>query len=319
MEKTTRVLLWCAPISRTAVEAELRKLSGIELTSVANVEDAIAHVGAADILVLPVFNYTPALADAIRASKTLRFLQLLTIGFDRLLLDKPQASLALASAGDSLSPAVAEHAVAMMLALGRRFPEAQTNLAQQKWDGSQNARMFSLDGKTATIVGFGAIGREAALRLRPFGAHIIGVGRSAPTSELADERIPVDQLDAALGRSDIVMIATPLTDQTRHMFDSARIGRMTKGAVLINIARGPIVDTQALTSALQSGHLGGAGLDVTDPEPLPADHPLWKAPNVIITPHVAAAGGYRRLGIFAATNVSAFMRGETPKALIAQS
>ncbi len=316
MQNKPHVLLWCAPISRTAVEAELRKLTDIDLVSVTSADDAIAQVGDADIVVLPVFHYSPALANAIRASSKLRLLQLLTIGYDRLLLDKPQGGLAIASAGDSLSPAVAEHAVAMMLALGRRLTEAQANLAQQKWDGSQNARMFSLDGKSVAIVGFGAIGREAAIRLRAFGAHIIGVSRTAPTSDLVDESVGVHDLDSILGRADVVMLATPLTDQTRNMFNSARIARMKKGAVLINIARGQIVDTNALTAALQSGHLGGAGLDVTDPEPLPADHPLWRAPNVVITPHVAAAGGYRRLGIFAAENVAAFLRGETPKALI---
>ena len=311
-----RVLLWSAPISRAAVESELKKLPGVDLVSVASADDAIAQMASADVAVLPVFNYTPALANAVRASARLRFLQLLTIGYDRLLTDKPQDSLSIASAGDSLSPAVAEHAVALMLALGRRIHEAQTNAAQQKWDSTQNTRMFSLDGKTIAIVGFGAIGKEAALRLRPFGAHVIGISRTAAPSDLADEVAPASELDAILPRADIVMLSTPLTDATRRLFDASRIARMKKGAVLINIARGQIVDTHAMVEALQSGQLGGAGLDVTDPEPIPADHPLWRAPNAIVTPHVAAAGGYRRLGLFAAANVAAFLRGETPKALI---
>jgi phosphoglycerate dehydrogenase-like enzyme len=311
------VLLWSAPISRAAVEAALRGVEGVALTSVTKVEDAVAHLPQADALVIPVFNYTPELMAAIRAAPRLRFLQLLTIGFDRLAKDPPPNELTIATAGDALSPAVAEHAVTLILALGRRLHDSQANLAQAKWDGAHNTRMSSLDGKVVTIFGFGAIGREAAARLRPFGAHVIGISRSAQPSDVADEVLPPSRLDEALGRSDVVLIAAPLTEETRHAFNAARIARMKKGAILVNIARGPIVETQALIDALQSGQLGGAGLDVTDPEPLPADHPLWRAPNIILTPHIAASGSHTRLAKFAAENVAAFVRGETPKALLA--
>jgi phosphoglycerate dehydrogenase-like enzyme len=310
------VLLWAPPISRAAVESALRGVDGVALTSATKAEDAVTHLPAADALVIPVFHYTPEMMAAIRDAKNLRFLQLLTIGFDRLAKDPPPKELMIATAGDALAPAVAEHAVSLILALGRRLHDSQANLAQAKWDGAHNTRMASLDGQVATIFGFGAIGREAAARLKPFGAHVIGVSRSASPSDVVDEVITPAGLDEALGRSDVVIIAAPLTAETRHAFDAARIARMKKGAILVNIARGPIVDTQALIDALQSGQLRGAGLDVTDPEPLPSDHPLWRAPNLILTPHIAAAGSHTRLAKFAAENIAAFVRGETPKALL---
>jgi len=311
-----RVVMWAAPLSRASLEESFAKLRGFDFVSVRSAEEAIAALPDADVLVAPVFNYTPPVAEAARASTRLKFIQLLTIGYDRMMTDKPRAGILVASAGDSLAPAVGEHAVALMLALGRRLHDAQSNLAQAKWDGAFNTKMFTLEGKTITIVGFGAIGREAAKRLRPFGTRIIGIARRMPTSELADERLTVASLDDVLGRTDIVMIATPLTPETKGLFDTVRIGRLKKGALLVNIARGSVVDTHAMCAALHSGQLGGAGLDVTDPEPLPADHPLWRAPNVIITPHVSASGSAERLAVFAAANVAAYVRGETPQALV---
>lgn len=311
-----RVVMWAAPISRASLEASFTKVQGIDFVSLKSAEETIAALPDADVLVAPVFNYTPAVANAVRASTKLKFIQLLTIGYDRMATDKPQESVKVASAGDSLAPAVGEHAVAMMLALSRRLHDAQANLPAAKWDGAYNTKMFTLEGKVVTIVGFGAIGQQAAKRLKAFDAHIIGVSRTRPTSNLADEKLTTNQLDSVLGHSDIVMISTPLTPQTKGMFDAARIARMQKGAFLINIARGSIIDTNALTEALNSGHLGGAGLDVTDPEPLPPEHPLWKAPNLVLTPHVSASGSAERLAAFAAQNVAAFVRGETPKALV---
>ncbi len=311
-----RIVMWAAPISRASLEAAFAKIPNIEFTSVKNADETIAALPDADVLVAPVFNYTPAVANAVRASTKLKFIQLLTIGYDRMALDKPQSTVSVSSAGDSLAPAVGEHAVAMMLALSRRLHDAQANIPSAKWDGAYNTKMFTLEGKIVTIVGFGAIGQQAAKRLKAFDAHIIGISRTRPVSPLADEKLTINQLDSVLGHSDIVMISTPLTPQTKGMFDAARIARMQKGAILINIARGSIIDTNALTEALNSGHLGGAGLDVTDPEPLPPEHPLWKAPNLVLTPHVSAAGSAERLAGFAAENVAAFVRGEKPKALI---
>ncbi len=311
-----RVVLWAAPLSRASLEESFGKLAGIDFVSVKSADETVAALPDADVLVAPVFNYTPAVANAVRASSKLKFIQLLTIGYDRMALDKPQTGMIVASAGDSLAPAVGEHAVALMLALGRRLHDSQANIPAAKWDGAHNTKMFTLEGKTIAIVGFGAIGQQAAARLRPFGAHIIGISRTRPTSNLADEKLTIKQLDGVLEHADIVMISTPLTPETKGMFDAARIARMKKGAMLINIARGSIIDTNALAEALTSGHLGGAGLDVTEPEPLPADHPLWKAPNLLLTPHISAAGSADRLSQFAAENVAAFVHGDKPKALV---
>ena len=140
------------------------------------------------------------------------------------------------------------------------------------------------------IVGYGQIGREIALRARPFGIRTIAVSRTRKSDDLLDESYTLSELDQALARADIVMLTIALTPETRHLFDRRRLAACKPGVVLINVARGGLVDQQALAAALASGQVGGAGLDVVDPEPLPASDPLWAAPNLIISPHFAGGG-----------------------------
>ena len=139
------------------------------------------------------------------------------------------------------------------------------------------------------VVGMGGIGSEIARRAKGFDMRVLATVRSArPAPDYVDELGTAADMDRYLAEADVVAVALPLTDETRGLFDAERFALMKAGAYFLNIGRGPIVDTDALLAALQSGHLAGAGLDVTDPEPLPADHPLWRQPKVIITPHVAS-------------------------------
>jgi phosphoglycerate dehydrogenase-like enzyme len=133
---------------------------------------------------------------------------------------------------------------------------------------------------TVLIVGYGSIGQAIEMRLAPFGTKFLRVARSA-----RDGVAPVSQLDDLLGQADIVVLTTPLTSETRHLINASRLATMKLGALLVNAARGPLVDTDALVKALREEKIRAA-IDVTDPEPLPTGHPLWKAPNLLLTPHV---------------------------------
>jgi phosphoglycerate dehydrogenase-like enzyme len=181
---------------------------------------------------------------------------------------------------------LAGHAVAFLLAFARRFDHY---LPQKRWQ--RGPHMIDLPAKTALIVGVGGAGAEAAKLCAALGMRVLGIDprvQEAPPG-MADLAGP-DRLDARLGEADFVILTTPETPQTVGLFNAGRLAAMKKGAYFINIARGRCVVTGDLVAALRSGHLAGAGLDVADPEPLPADNPLWAMPNVLITPHVAISG-----------------------------
>ena len=141
------------------------------------------------------------------------------------------------------------------------------------------------------ILGFGPIGQAVRDRLVGFEARVTAIARSSRTDEKGTRIVPYDQLHAVLGQADALVVAVPSKPETRRMIDAAAFAAMRSGSFIVNVSRGAIVDTDALVAALESGRLGGAALDVTDPEPLPPEHPLWAFPNVLITPHTAWTGG----------------------------
>jgi phosphoglycerate dehydrogenase-like enzyme len=188
---------------------------------------------------------------------------------------------------------MAEHAMGLMLALARNFPDSvrqqdRAQWAQQAlWDLPQH--LTELNGRLLLIVGFGSIGKEVARRARAFDMRVWGVRRAAKEdSPLADKILPVAELAAALPQADFVVIAAPETPETRHLIGAEEIALMKPGARLVNVARGSLLDEVALLQALEGGKLGGAALDVVASEPLPPESPLWKAPNLLITPHTSA-------------------------------
>lgn len=182
--------------------------------------------------------------------------------------------------------AIAEHMLGMLLELFKKlelYRDAQKSGAWQ----SQGA-VKAVYGSTVLVLGMGDIGGEFAARCKALGAKVIGVRRSPrPCPEYADEVHLLEDLDSLLPQADVVAVTLPGTDATRGLMSRERLAKMKEGAVLLNVGRGFIVDTEALCDALERGHLSGAGVDVTDPEPLPPTHRLWNIPTAVVTPHIS--------------------------------
>ena len=184
-------------------------------------------------------------------------------------------------------PVISEHVFALLLSLTRRLDRYAVNQERGEWQ-REAAEPWELSGRTMLVAGLGGIGREVARRAAGFDMRVIGTVRTAREApDFVDLLVTGERTDEFLPEADVLVICLPLTDETAGFFDARRLDLLPDHAVVINIARGGLLDTNALVAALEEGRLAGAGLDVTDPEPLPADHPLWQAPNVRITPHVA--------------------------------
>ncbi len=204
---------------------------------------------------------------------------------------------------------VAEHALALLLAGLRQINTAVT----RHWDKERiDTSVRSLHGSTVAIVGAGGIGASLGPRLKACGARVVAVNRSGRDVPGADEVRRSSELDSVWSSVDHVVLAAPSTAKTRHMINAETLAALPNHAWVVNIARGPLVDEEALYRALVDGEIAGAALDVTDPEPPAEDHPLWSLPNVIITPHVAnpASGLTREMAPWLAENVRRFAAGE---------
>jgi phosphoglycerate dehydrogenase-like enzyme len=195
------------------------------------------------------------------------------------------------------SPVIGEHAIAMAMALARALPVYAKKMQSDEGVTLYTGRpgMMPLAGKTMLVVGLGGIGTEAARRAAALGMRVIGTRNSSREGPEFVEYVGLaDELLELAGQADVIVNALPLTRTTENLLDKAFFDATRKGVLFVNVGRGATVQTDALVAALKSGQVGGAGLDVTEPEPLPADHPLWQLDNVIITPHVAGYGGERQ-------------------------
>lgn len=250
----------------------------------------------------------------IAASPRLKLLQLNSAGTDAYIVPGVLGEgTVLANATGAYGKSVAEHLFAMALTLQKKLHLYRDNQAQCLW--KDEGAVTSIADATVLVVGLGDIGTHFARLCKALGAHTIGVRRrSCDAVEGVDEVYLSNALDTLLPRADVIASFLPGTGSTRGTFNADRFRRMKDSAVFVNGGRGNTVDTDALLQALQSGQLYAAGLDVTDPEPLPADHPLWKQPNAFITPH--SSGGYHLQGTLdrivgiAARNLAHFTKGE---------
>ena len=214
-----------------------------------------------------------------------------------------------------MGPAIAEHSMAMLMSIAAGLPAYQRNQPQGAWDRSPSTRpgFGELEGKTLLVVGLGGIGTEVAWRAHGLGMRVIATRNSSRAGPDYVEYVGLaDELPELAARADVVVNALPLTPATTGLFDADFFKAVKPGAIFISVGRGASTDTDALVAALQSGRIYGAGLDVTDPEPLPATSPLWQLDNVIITPHVSAAGSgsWGRVALIAVENLRRYVAGE---------
>lgn len=215
--------------------------------------------------------------------------------------------------------AISEHMLGVLLEIYKKLHVYRDAQHLHQWKSLGWVR--SIEGSTVLVLGMGDIGGEFGRRVKALGAHVIGVRRTdTRCPDYADEVHLTTDLDRLLPMADVVAITLPGTKETAGLLDRRRIGLMKPGAVVLNVGRGIVIDTEALCDALESGHLGGAGLDVTDPEPLPPDHRLWDIPNAVITPHIS--GFYHlpetleRIIQISASNLKAFAEGKPMRNII---
>ena len=285
----------------------LKDIEGVEYVIASTEEEAIRM--AADI------DATIDICGApfIEAAPKLRWVQMLSTGVNGVPFDLLQErGIVLTNAG-AYGPNMADHTMAFMLMLSRQIPQILRRQEKERWlkKDTPIPDPGELDGQTLLIIGLGGIGLETAKRAAAFGMRIIATRRhiDRPAPDYVHELHPIEALDDLLPRADWINVSVPYTADTTDLIGDREFGLMRDGVHMLCLARGGIINTDALLRALDSGKVAGAGLDVTDPEPLPDDHPLWDYPNVVITPHSSglSEAAFRRLGELVAYNAQRFL------------
>ena len=231
--------------------------------------------------------------EQFQHARKLKWIHSTAVGVSQLMYSELRSSgVILTNPSGILSALMAEHTVGLMIALARHFPDSVRYQDRARWSqievSSQPGPLTELNGQLLLIVGYGSIGREIARRARAFDMRVWGVTRSGKGDATHIEKIlPIAQLEDALPHADYIVLSAPDTQETQKLLGPAQIAKMKPGARLINVGRGSLLDEAALIRALETGALGGAALDVAAAEPLPAESPLWKAPNLFITPHTS--------------------------------
>ena len=283
---------------------------GVELVVVRSEADAIAQAEDADAII------GSCAGRVVSAAPKVIWVQIFSAGAERcLVVDQIRSEqVILTNMQKMSSPVIAEHVIAMTLALARGLPQFSKTMPQGKWLRGSGVTdgMQTIAGKTMLVVGLGGIGTEVARRAAALDMRVIGTRRSSREGpEFVDYVGLSDELHELAGQADFIVNALPLTPATTGLFDQNFFAAAKSGTHFINVGRGGTVVTDDLVAALRDGRVAGAALDVTDPEPLPADHPLWQFDNVIITPHVASRGADRvRQRILAIENLRRFVAGD---------
>jgi len=282
----------------------------VQLVSVGTVEEMRPQAGDADAMV----GFCDA--DAITIATQLIWVQASSAGVERCLEADAIASgnVLLTNMQKMSSPAIGEHAIAMMLSLTRGLVHHSRIMPDGAWNRSVGGKigMMSVEGKTVLVVGLGGIGIAAAQRASALGMRVLATRNSSRDGpDFVDYVGLSGELHALAAEADVIINALPLTPATEGIFDEAFFNAAKRGVFFVNVARGRSVVTDDLVAALEDGRVAGAGLDVTDPEPLPPEHPLWQMPNVVITPHIAWYGsdGERQRAL-RSENIRRFIAGD---------
>jgi phosphoglycerate dehydrogenase-like enzyme len=281
---------------------------------VSSIDELVREIGDAAILVTSNRVCTPAYGDALRRhARSLRWLSFSSSGIERgIAMGIPEGVVVTNSTGVKATM-VAEHAMALLLALVRRLPEIGARQRERRYlREAINAKLRTLEGATVCVIGRGAIGREVVRKLRAFDARLIAVSRTTADAEGLEAVFPREAIREALAAADAVVICTSGDKTSYRLIGAAEFTAMKPTALVVNVARGDIIDQAALTAALRSRRLAGAGLDVAEVEPMPPDDPLWDMPDVIISPHIAGGGsnGYPMHRKLFAENLQRFRSGK---------
>jgi len=286
------LLAWSAQWNSRIADMQAAVPAGVRVVAVRSPQDALREVADADAIV----GFNPEVCDAriLDAAKQLRWLQSLSAGIEQCTsgpaVTKPDLVMSNMRGVDS--PAIGEHAIAMMMALAHGLDAYAVDTSQGVWSRSRAGQigMQTLEGKTLLVVGLGGIGTEVAKRGAGLGMKVIATrqGPGVNPSYVSHVGQP-DELLKLAPTADVIISCVPLTRETTGLYDAKFFAAMKRTAFFLNVARGGSVVTDALVKALNERRIAGAGLDVVEPEPLPPDHPLWKSPRVLISPHVSSS------------------------------
>jgi phosphoglycerate dehydrogenase-like enzyme len=287
------------------------EVEGLRIVQVSTPEELAAEIRDADVL------YGFPTADLLREAKALRWIQSPSAGVNYLqeLSELVESDVVLTNTRGAHGPSIGEHTFALLFALTRHIPESIQAQRDHYWARRELYRTSrEMRGSTMGIIGYGAIGRGVAQRARGFDMEVLAVDpHPEPGAPFVVETWEMERLPDLLEQSDVVVVAAPLTAESYHLIDADALAHMKPDAYLIVVSRGGIVDEDALADALHEGRLAGAGIDVTEVEPLPSDSRLWDAPNVVITPHTAGDSSEkeRRCVEILRENLLRFAQGET--------
>ncbi len=294
---------------------EPRLPDGLDIRWFASRDEAVAGARDAEIAWLDMNDKT-AMRAALDGADKLQWLSTIYAGLDHFPIDKLiRENVTLTNGVGINTISVAEYAVLGMLALAKRYDEVVRLADRHEWTDTPPGNRELYDSK-ALILGYGAIGQAIGDRLRAFGVHVTGVTRTPRPDQGI---IGQDEWRDRLGEFDWLVVALPSTSETTRLIGQAEFDAMKTGALLCNIARGEIIDQDALITALEGGRLAGAYLDVTDPEPLPSDHPLWDAPNTLHSMHLSGRSTQKmflRAGALFLENLDRYRAGETMKNVV---
>jgi phosphoglycerate dehydrogenase-like enzyme len=277
-----------------------------QVATATNLAAALASPGDATVLMGKAHSIP---AELLAHLPQLEWIHSLTTGVDRVLAAGPRKEIVITCARGIHSPQMTELAMLLMMSLLRNFPQMLRNQAAHRWDKQPQPLLL---GKTLGIVGVGTIARELAQRCQAFGMRVLGVSDGQTSAPGFDAIRPRAELVRIAAQVDILLLLVPLTPATRQLVNAEVLAALRPESYLVNLARGPVVDEAALIDALRAQRIAGAALDVFDIEPLPADHPLWSLPNVIVTSHVGGLStiyGQQNLPIIA-ENMRAWVSGD---------
>jgi D-3-phosphoglycerate dehydrogenase len=315
-EKTVLVTDYTWP--STAPEAAVLAEAGARLllAQTGSEDELLSLVGEADAI-LTCFAQVPA--SVVRAGARLQVIGRYGIGVDNIAVaEATRLGIPVTNVPAYCLDEVAEHALALLFACARSVCRYDAAVRTGNWALQTGMPLFRLRGRTLGIIGFGKIGQTLAAKARGLGLRVVAHDPSAPEAEISGQQCEPLALEALLAQADYVSLHVPLTASTRHLMNAERLRRMKPTAYLVNTSRGGVIDQAALVQALREGWIAGAGLDVFEPERLPADHPLLALPNLVATPHIAfySEESVLELEVKAARNVVAILTGKRPEAVV---